>query len=443
MQGQGGQLVKRTLIQLGRVDDVMGRNAVLHRTAVVTAGGVVFFDLRRHGLHVVGQAGQGGEQGRQAAVRTLGHLRRLLQQGLAAGRIELRIRAQEVQEAGEVAGPARRLHFHIHAGADAGDLVQTDLMDLVRRQVGRGVAAHKIGVQFLAAGSIADARLDRRLGQIVALEEGQPSPARGKDRSRNRRRRLCGQAILIRLRHGRGQGRQGFQQRLGVRLDRHIVSRQRQRAFGHRSRLDQAGVQAAPGVGGRLGVDLAKALDTFDIGLGLRDRVQPRAAADVVRPGSGAAFGVERQAAGVVVQPFQAAVERIEQEGVVDAAGVGKTCRGDGRQPPHEPFQRRALGQFELSRQVRHPAHRLHIALTAGRDRIDRLQIGLVVGDDGVQRGVCRGGCDGGGRRLRHGRNRRISRKHGCDSQIRNLHDAPPVRMGTQAEQSRCVNRRR
>ncbi|MNS95730.1 hypothetical protein D3C72_1300000 [compost metagenome] len=177
VDGQGRQFIQRTLVQLGGVDDIAAGHAVLHRAGVVAAGGVAVLDLARDGADAIGQAGQGSEQGGQAVVGALGDLGGLFQQLFAAGRIELRIGAQEVEEAGEVAGPAGGAHFVLHPGADAGDLFQADLMHLIRGQVGGGVAAHGIGVEVAAAGAVGHAGLLRGARPVVVLQQVAPGEA--------------------------------------------------------------------------------------------------------------------------------------------------------------------------------------------------------------------------------------------------------------------------
>ncbi|MNI47066.1 hypothetical protein D3C73_1015630 [compost metagenome] len=163
---EGGQFIQGPLVQLAGVDDVAAGHARRHRAGVVAAGGVGLLHLDRHRTHAIGQARQGGEQGRQAVVRALGDLGRLLQQFFARLGVELRVGAQEGQEAGEVAGPAGGAHLRLHAGADAGDFFNADLMHLIGRQVGGRVAADEEGVQVAAAGAVDQTRLLRGLGRV-------------------------------------------------------------------------------------------------------------------------------------------------------------------------------------------------------------------------------------------------------------------------------------
>lgn len=122
-------------------------------------------------------------------------------------------------------------------------------MHLVWGQVGGGVAAHGVGVERTAAGAVGHAGLGRGLGQVVVLQHVAPGHAALVDRAVDQGLGAGAQGRLIRRGDGRGQGVERLHQDVAALARLHIGFGQGQGAVGDRTRLDQTGVEAAPGVG--------------------------------------------------------------------------------------------------------------------------------------------------------------------------------------------------
>ncbi|MHC3927209.1 hypothetical protein ACMZ4W_02316 [Brevundimonas naejangsanensis] len=330
---QGGQFIQGPLVQLAGVDDVAARDAHRHRTGVVAAGGVGLLHLDRDRTHAVRQARQGREQGRQAVVRAFGDLRRLLQQFLARLGVELRVSAQEVQEAGEVAGPTRGAHLSLHAGADAGDFLNADLVHLIGRQVGGRIAAYQEGVDVSAAGAVDQTRLLRSLGRIFVAQQVAPGGAAGGDRSLDQGAGAGAELVLLRGGDGGGQGVERAQQDVARLARRQVALGLGQGAVDDRTGLDQAGLQPASGVGDPGVVIGGRCFKTLQPGLGIGGRGDARSGGQIGHELAGAAFGIEGQTVQIQFDLFQLAADQIADEGVVQAVGFVQRGRVDGVQP--------------------------------------------------------------------------------------------------------------
>ena len=293
VQRQGRHLIEAALVQAGGVDHIAAGDTVLHRAGVVAAGGVVGLDLARHGAHAIGQARQGAEQGRQAVVGPLGHLRRLLDQGLAAGDVELRIGAQEGKERGEIAGPAGGTHLGIHAAPDTGDLLQADGVDLVRRQPGRGEAAHQIGIHVATARTMNQTEGLGRPGQIVLAQEARPFTPLWHDAVRYGPGGARPQGRLLRRRDGGGEGSERLEQRVGVRRQGRLGLDQGQGVLDDGAGLDHAGLKPAPGIGQRIGIEFRHRLEPGDPGFGVSGGDDPGDGGDIGEVLTGSTLGVE------------------------------------------------------------------------------------------------------------------------------------------------------
>ena len=354
VQGQGREFVQRALVEVAGVDHVAAGYALFHRAAEIAAGGVALLDLAGHGADAVGQARQLAEQGGQAVVGPLGHLRRLLQQGLAARGVELRVAAHEGEEGGEVAGPTGGAHLFIHAGADAGDLLLSDLVDLVRGQVGGGVAPDQEGVEVPPAGAVHEAEAFGGPGQIVLAQETDPlAPGRHHLFGHGPGGALA-QLGLFGGGDDGGQIGEGFQQGIGVGRMRRLGLHQGQGALDRRAGLNHAGLQAAPGGGQFVCVGPRHGLQPADPGLGVLARGDPRRAGHVAEGLAGAALGVEgAHPAGIQRNARERPLQQVGEEGVVQAVVVRQPGRVDGRQAGGESTQRRRLGELEGAGGVR------------------------------------------------------------------------------------------
>ena len=362
---QGRKLIEGALVQLGRVDDIAASHAVLHRAGVVAAGGVGLLDLTRDGAHAVGQAGQGPEQGGQTVVGALGDLGRLFQQLFAAGRIELRIGSQEVEEAGEVAGPAGGAHFVLHPGADAGDLCLTDLMHLIRGQVGGRVAANEEGVEVLAALTMDQARLGRGLGQVVVAQHGQPGLTAGGDGAVDQGLGAGAQGGLIRRRDIGGQGDEGLHQHVAVGVGGQVALGLTQGAFDHGAGLQQASRQAASGIGDPGVVEGGRGFQSGDPGVGVGAAGDAGRTGEVGQGLAGAALGIKGQARRVQGDALQLAVDQVTAEGVVQAAVGVEGRRVDGVQAGLEGLKRLTARQIAGTAGIRQARQSFAIAVHA------------------------------------------------------------------------------
>ncbi|KAG1167058.1 hypothetical protein G6F35_017861 [Rhizopus arrhizus] len=130
MQGQRRQVVQRARWQVVGIEPV-GAHAT-------TAGGPERRDVRRHRHDGEARARQRHVLA-QLAVSPLGDPRRARQQLFRGLGVELRIGTQEGQELGEAALELHLPDDVVHLALDASDFAQADAVDLVRRQVQRGV----------------------------------------------------------------------------------------------------------------------------------------------------------------------------------------------------------------------------------------------------------------------------------------------------------------
>ena len=99
---------------------------------------------------MVGHARELAEVARELSVDLLADVARILQQGHRRLGVELRVAAKKGEEVRE--GPRELRHFHrcFHVRVNARDLVETNLVDLVRRDVVGRVVANEILVEGLA-----------------------------------------------------------------------------------------------------------------------------------------------------------------------------------------------------------------------------------------------------------------------------------------------------
>ncbi len=392
---QGRQFVEGALIQLGRVDHIAARHAVLHRARIVAAGGVAVLDLARDGADAIGQAGQGAEQGGQAVVGALGDLGRLFQQLFAADSVELRVGAQEVEEAGEVAGPAGGAHLVLHPGANAGDLFQADLMHLVRCQVGGGVAAHGVGVELATARAVGHAGLDGRARPVVVLEHVAPGDPTLGDGAVDQGLGAGAQGGLLGGGDGRGQGLERLDQDVAALARLHVGFGQGKGAVDDGAGLNQAGVEAATGVGDGGVIKTGNGVHARQPGLGVGGRGDAGRTGQIGHALTGAALGAEGQASAVQRDGVQVAADQVGGEGSVQLLVFVQRRRADRFQTVQKDGQGRDARQFARARGIGQARQGLAVAFHAGADRIDAAQPGLIVGQNpgqgeagGVGRGV-------------------------------------------------------
>ncbi|KAG1310029.1 hypothetical protein G6F62_014705 [Rhizopus arrhizus] len=109
------------------------------------------------------------------AVSPLGDPRRARQQLFRGLGVELRIGTQEGQELGEAALELHLPDDVVHLALDASDFAQADAVDLVRRQVQRGVLVDLLLVVRLAVRHRFGSQRGARLRHVLADEEAGPA----------------------------------------------------------------------------------------------------------------------------------------------------------------------------------------------------------------------------------------------------------------------------
>ena len=132
VQRQRRQHVERPVLQRIGVDPVLPGRA--ERARVVAAARVVRRERRRNGLHGVGCARNAAEEVRHAPVDLARDPGGMPEQLLRRRRVELRVGAQEHEELREAALEADLANDRLHLAADARDLREAGLVDLLRRR---------------------------------------------------------------------------------------------------------------------------------------------------------------------------------------------------------------------------------------------------------------------------------------------------------------------
>ena len=167
------EVVERPALERVGVHPVDARLGAPFRRADVAAARVLRRDVGRHRLDGVRETRQLPEQRRQLPVDLLRDERRARQQLVRRLRVELRIGAQEVEERRHVALEAGLLHHLVHLGGDAFDFLEADLVDLLRRQVGRRVLADVVLVVRAPVGKVVRAEGRARVREVLVVEEGE------------------------------------------------------------------------------------------------------------------------------------------------------------------------------------------------------------------------------------------------------------------------------
>ena len=156
----------------------------------VAAAGVERRDRVGHRLDAVGQPRQRGEPARQLGVDPLGDPRRAHQQRAGRGRVELRVAAKKSEQVGETPRELGRPHRFLHFAMDPCDLLQADLVDLIRSDVVGRVVADEIRVVGFAVRQRGGGDRLARPRRVFVAEEGLQIPIRGND-SRSDRCLAC------------------------------------------------------------------------------------------------------------------------------------------------------------------------------------------------------------------------------------------------------------
>ena len=213
----------RLRFQVESVDVEDAGSRSIRGRALVIGAGRRLRAVRLHLADLVIRLRQHREQLRQCGVDAHLQVAIALQQVRALREIELRIRLQVVEERLEVALEANFPPHPVHLAEDPRDLVEADLVDLLRRHVGRRVSLHEERIPGLAVGQRGPRHRRARLRQIVVTDvvanpavgghdfavDGrpvrgrQPLPVRDRHRVRELRDRSVERAVL-RLRHDQG-----------------------------------------------------------------------------------------------------------------------------------------------------------------------------------------------------------------------------------------------
>ena len=349
-----------------------------------------------------------------------------------------------VQEAGEVSGPPGGAHLGVHAGADAGDLVEADLVDLVGSEVGGGVAARLEGVEFATAAARADADLGRGGGQVFVGGEVDPGLTARDDLFGDDGGGAGAQDLLIGGRDGRGEGGERAQQRVGRGREGGLVAEDGQRAFDDGFRLDEAGLEPAPGVGQAFVVPCVEEAQPRQPGVGVGAAGDPGAGGEEARALSRPALGVEGEAAAVEADGLDRPVDAVGEEVPVQGV-VGRQGRGvDGGEAAPEFVQRFEAGDLGGAGLVRQSGLGRLVPFTRGLDRVEAELPGVVVGDDGGEGGVFCGRRRRGRRRLGVGSHGRTGQKQARDcGDDEAIHERSPNEGGMGTEEGGEVNGRR
>ena len=221
-------------------------------------------------------------------------------------------------------------------------------MDLVRRQVGRGVAVHHIGVHFAPARTVNQAEGLGRAGQIVLAQEARPFTPLGRDAVRYGPGGARSQGRLLRRRDGGRQCGERLEQRVGVRRQGRLGLDQGQGVLDDRAGLDHAGLEPASGVGQRIGIGFRHRLEPGDPGFGVRGGGNAGDVGDIGEVLAGSTLGVEGvDPAGIERDTVPSALQDIGQKGVVQSVVFAQACGVDAGQAVGKPLEHGLLGQFE------------------------------------------------------------------------------------------------
>jgi len=153
--------------QIERVHIENAGSRPVRRRALVIGAGRRLRAIRLYGANLVVRLRKQRKQLRQRRVDAHFEFEIALQQVRALREIEPRIRLQVVEECLEVSLEADYLPHTVHLAEDPRDLVETDLVDLLRRHVGRGVLLDQVCIPGLAVGQRRPRHAGPGLRQIV------------------------------------------------------------------------------------------------------------------------------------------------------------------------------------------------------------------------------------------------------------------------------------
>ena len=371
MRGERRQFPEGPLVQLRRIDPIGARNAGLRRARSVISGRRAFRFRRRDGLEAIGQARQRAEIARQQPVDRLGLPRRDAQQFLGRLGIIGRIGAQMLDVSG-AAGIAGLRRDRVHALADARHFVQTDLVNLVGRQVGGGVRLHPAGIPGRAAGQRRCAVALAAMGQIIGHEQLVPFAIFGGQHVADQRhrprlhRRPVGIADVARL-----GALEGFVEARLARLARHDAADRAGVILQHRTGLDIAAGDRLARDRERIAIHFRIEGEARQIALIIGAIIEGQAIGHARKTLMPAIIGgEEHQPLGRMPVAVNIVAQHPQQHIAVDPVRGVQPLFGHRLQPANELLFRRDL---RVARGQRHVGNAIVIVAHAARGRFDRM----------------------------------------------------------------------
>ena len=197
VQRQRQHLPFRPRLRLVQVHEEVGRPRAVWRAGVGIRGGHVGRDGVRNRRDAVREPRRRADHLHQLRIDALGHRSVTVQQVFGRLEVEPRVGPEVREELRQRAREAGLRFDLLHRGLDARDLLQPDLVDLLRREVGRRVQPRQVGVAGEAAARLPPAHLVVAGGEVVLCDEvAQPRKGRDDVRAHALEAR-CRQACLI------------------------------------------------------------------------------------------------------------------------------------------------------------------------------------------------------------------------------------------------------
>src|SRR6185312_6233103 len=141
------------------------------RARTVIRGSSVRRSHSRNGLNSVRFSRQSAKHPDEVGIYGLGHGFISFKQVVGRLVIELRVSAEKLEELLSRALESGLLHNAVHLGADTGHFLEANLVYLIGCQIGCGVAAHIVGIQFIAMWNLPDTNLIEAGRQIFIDEK--------------------------------------------------------------------------------------------------------------------------------------------------------------------------------------------------------------------------------------------------------------------------------
>ena len=186
---------QRTVSEIGRCDTDPARPLAV-RGARLVMGGVRALEIR-NGFDRHGGPRNIAEQFRQFRLHLRDVLAKVIQNLLSRGRNVLRICLQRVAKRSQI-GKTLPMRYDQHVGLDALDLLEPDLVNLIRAQrADRSTAADVVHIALVAAGQGGDRQRRAALRRVLGRDELRKGLIRRQNFCRNYLVYLAGKALLI------------------------------------------------------------------------------------------------------------------------------------------------------------------------------------------------------------------------------------------------------